>query len=335
MLAAIALKLDGTPVAASTVKRVRRILNVALEHAVRRRVLLSNPLPKGRGTSPKTSTAVDKRCLINPHQAARLLGRIRRRPRGGERLHAFFATLYYAGARPEEVVAIRVSDIRLPDEEAEDQWGELPLHTATPEVGKQWTDSGHTHDKRHLKGRAAGETRPVPCHPALVKILREHVERKRLKPGDLLFQGENGGALAGSVIRRAWTAARKSELTEAEFDSPLGRRVYDLRHTCLTTWLNNGVPPAQVAEWAGNSVPVLLAAYTRCLSGQLKDLQKRIEAAQDLTSLEPAEGAAQENFSVYSPQPPAKTRYQPALAGPAPGNAGHATRRVRRPRHGR
>jgi hypothetical protein len=32
---------------------------------------------------------------------------------------------------------------------------------------------------------------------------------------------------------------------------PLGGRVYDLRHACLTTWLNNGVPPAQVAEWAG------------------------------------------------------------------------------------
>ncbi len=37
------------------------------------------------------------------------------------------------------------------------------------------------------------------------------------------------------------------------------RRVHDLRHTCPTNWLNDGVPPAQVAEWAGNSVPVLLA----------------------------------------------------------------------------
>ncbi|ONK12570.1 tyrosine-type recombinase/integrase [Streptomyces sp. MP131-18] len=335
VLDALALKLDGTPSAASTVKRTRRILNVAMEYAVRRRILPANPLPKGRGSSPKTSTAVDKRCLINPEQAARLLGWVRRRPRGGERLHAFFATLYYSGARPEEAVAVHVRDARLPDQDAADQWGELLFHTATPEVGKQWTDSGHTHDRRHLKGRAAGDTRPVPCHPALVKILREHIEREGLEPGDRLFRGESGGALAGSVIRRAWAGARKSELTEAEHASPLGRRVYDLRHTCLTTWLNNGIPPAQAAEWAGNSVPVLLATYARCLSGQLKDLQSRIEAAQDLTGLDPVPMRGAQNFAAYSSRPPAKTRYQPDAAGPARPPAGSSPPPGITRRHGR
>ncbi|MFD8590600.1 hypothetical protein ACFV1B_13810 [Streptomyces sp. NPDC059637] len=56
---------------------------------------------------------------------------------------------------------------------------------------------------------------------------------------------------------------------------------------CLTTWLNNGVPPAQVAEWAGNSVAVLLATYARCISGRTEDLQRRIEAAQDISGLTP------------------------------------------------
>ncbi|MEU7716930.1 hypothetical protein [Streptomyces tibetensis] len=32
----------------------------------------------------------------------------------------------------------------------------------------------------------------------------------------------------------------------------------DNRNTRLTKWLNDGIPPAQVAEWAGNSVAVLL-----------------------------------------------------------------------------
>jgi integrase len=43
--------------------------------------------------------------------------------------------------------------------------------------------------------------------------------------------------------------------------SPLDRRPYDLRHTCLSTWLNGGVYPTQVAEWAGHSVDVLLRIY--------------------------------------------------------------------------
>ncbi|MFI8183776.1 hypothetical protein ACIF70_25105 [Actinacidiphila glaucinigra] len=122
----------------------------------------------------------------------------------------------------------------------------------------------------------------MPCRPALTRILREHGKAEGLKPGDLLFPGEHGDTLAGSVFRRAWRSARQQVLAPAEFASPLGKHVYDLRHTCLTSWLNAGVPPAQVAEWAGNSVPVLLATYTRCISGQLRDHQRRIEDGGDL-----------------------------------------------------
>ncbi|MFF4804011.1 tyrosine-type recombinase/integrase [Streptomyces sp. NPDC001351] len=285
VLHALGTKLDGTRAAASSVKRNRRILNVAMEYAVKHRILRTNPLPKGRGSVPKTSSAIDKRSLLNPEQAARLLGWVRRRPRGGKRLHAFFATLYYAGPRPEEVVAMDVADVRLPEEGADDQWCELLFHTAQPEVGKNWTDDGEIHEERGLKGRAADDTRVVPGHPSLTRILREHIKTKHLKPGDLLFQGEKGEMLAGSVIRRAWRSARKEVLTPEEFASPLGKRVYDLRHTCLTRWLNDGVPPAQVAEWAGNSVPVLLAIYARCVSGQLRDLKRRMEAGEDLPEL--------------------------------------------------
>ncbi|MFB6673964.1 tyrosine-type recombinase/integrase [Streptomyces sp. NPDC056390] len=285
VLRELATRLDGTSAAASSVKRTRRILNVAMEYAVKHRTLRSNPLPKGRGTSPKTSSAVDKRALLNALQAARLLGWIRLRPRGGKRLHAFFATMYYAGPRPEEVVAMRVVDVRLPAEDAADQWCELLFHTAQPEVGKNWTDTGGIHEARGLKGRAADDTRVVPGHPSLTKILREHIKAEKLKPRDLLFPGEKGEMLAGSVIRRAWRTARMKVLTPEEFESPLGKRVYDLRHTCLTNWLNDGVPAAQVAEWAGNSVPVLLAIYTRCVSGQLTDLKKRIEARGDLPEI--------------------------------------------------
>ncbi|MEV5379757.1 site-specific integrase [Streptomyces nondiastaticus] len=287
VLRALGRKLDGMPAAASSVKRNRRIMNVAMEYAVKHRILQANPLPKGKGAAPKTSSAVDKRCLVNPTQARALLGWVRQRPRGGRRLHPFFATIYLAGPRPEEAIAMRVRDAALPEEGAEDQWGELVFHTAQPEVGKQWTDTGEIHEQRGLKGRAADDTRTVPCRPALTKILREHIKAEGLKPGDLLFPGERGEMLAGSVYRRAWRTAREKVLTPDEYASPLGKRVYDLRHTCLTTWLNQGIPPAQVAEWAGNSVPVLLATYARCISGQLTELKKRIEAGDALAA--PAE----------------------------------------------
>lgn len=84
---------------------------------------------------------------------------------------------------------MRVLDARLPAEDDEDQWGELLLRTARPEVAKQWTDTGKVHEVRGLKGRAKDDTHVVPCHPALTCILREHVKAEGLKPGDLLFLG--------------------------------------------------------------------------------------------------------------------------------------------------
>ena len=43
------------------------------------------------------------------------------------------------------------------------------------------------------------------------------------------------------IIYGAWHRARASALTPKQFDSLLARRPYDLRHACLSTWLNAGV----------------------------------------------------------------------------------------------
>jgi integrase len=68
-------------------------------------------------------------------------------------------------------------------------------------------------------------------------------------------------------------------LTAAEQASPLARRPYDLRHACLSTWLNGGVYPTQVAEWAGHGVDVLLRIYAKCLVGQDELAKRRISEA--------------------------------------------------------
>ncbi|MGW5096269.1 tyrosine-type recombinase/integrase [Streptomyces nodosus] len=285
VVTALGTLLDGTTAAASSVTRNRRIMNLAMEYAVRHGILRQNPLPKGKGSgggAPKVAQAIDKRSLLNPEQVTALLDWIGKRPRRGLIYRAFFATLCYAGLRPEEAVALHVSDATLP----ETGWGEFIVHNARPEVGSQWTDSGKPHDDRDLKGRAEGDTRTVPIHPDLVAFLREIIGRYKLKPTDLLFPGENGGILAGSVFRRVWEKAREAVLQPHEFKSPAGKRVYDCRHTCLTAWLNKGIPPAQVAEWAGNSVPVLLAIYARCIAGQLANYLMQMEDIRYVTEAE-------------------------------------------------
>ncbi|MCY0943645.1 tyrosine-type recombinase/integrase [Streptomyces antarcticus] len=280
VVAALGQRLDGTAAAASTITRNSRIFNLVMGYAIKHGILLTNPLPKGKGagSAPKVAQAIDKRALLNPTQVAQLFAWIGARPRRGRVYRAFFATMYYAGLRPEEIVALRVIDATLPDR----GWGEFLVHQAQPEVGSQWTDTGKVHEERELKGRAEGDTRPVPIHPSLVALLRDVIARYKLQPESYLLPGEGGEMLAGSVFRRVWAKARKEVLSTHEHKSPVGKRVYDLRHTCLTTWLNNGIPQAQVAEWAGNSVPVLVAIYARCIVGQRDDLLERIEDAHNL-----------------------------------------------------
>jgi len=53
----------------------------------------------------------------------------------------------------------------------------------------------------------------------------------------------------------------------AQAATPLLRRPYDLRHPGVTWRLNSGVPPAEVAAWAGHSVEVLMRVYAKCMTG--------------------------------------------------------------------
>jgi len=57
------------------------------------------------------------------------------------------------------------------------------------------------------------------------------------------------------------------------------RRPYDLRHACLSTWLNASVPPARVAQWAGHTVEVLLRIYANCVDGDDRVAVQRINDA--------------------------------------------------------
>jgi integrase len=275
MLDAISCKLDGTPAAANTVARKRAVLSNVLDYGVGRG-LAASPLPAAAKvwTAPKTTEgAVDPRVVVNRHQAEQLLTAVSYQGRIGPKLVAFFACLYYAGTRPGEAVELR-ADLNL-DLPEDDDWGTLYLHGNAPTVGAGWSRSGRRRDPRQLKHRAQGEVRPVPCHPALTRYLLRHIAEFGTAPDGRLFRGERGGDLSESVYQRA----RLLAFTPAVAVSPLAGRPYDLRHACLSTWLNAGVDPTQVAEWAGNSVEVLLRVYAKCIHGRDRINRKLIEDA--------------------------------------------------------
>ncbi len=279
VLDAISCKLDGTPAAGNTVARKRAVLSNVLDYGVGRG-LNTNPLPAAAKVwaPPKTTEGmVDPRVVVSRRQAEELLTAVSYQHRIGPKLVAFFACIYYAGTRPSETVELR-ADLNL-DLPEDDGWGTLYLHGNAPTVGAGWSRSGRRRDPRQLKHRAEGEVRPVPCHPALSRYLRHHIEEFGAAPDGRLFRGERGGDLSESVYQRAWQGARLLAFTPAVAASPLAGRPYDLRHACLSTWLNAGVDPTQVAEWAGNSVEVLLRVYAKCIHGRDQINRKLIEDA--------------------------------------------------------
>ncbi len=125
--------------------------------------------------------------------------------------------------------------------------------------------------------------------PKLVATLRRHTEQYGVGVGGRLFVTRTGKAgtplpglysnpLSMGTAYRVWKQARRAILTPEQFASPLARRPYDLRHACLSTWLNAGVPATQVAAWAGHSVMVLLKVYAQCLEGQDEMAMRHIDA---------------------------------------------------------
>jgi integrase len=289
VLTAATSRLDGSRAAPTSVHRNRAVLLNALDYAVELKLLDTNPIKSLKWRAPKVAHAVDRRVVVNPTQARALLEAVRAQQPSGPRLVAFFGVLYYSGLRPEEAVGLRRQDVELPalvwDEERgqwgepDDLWGELHLRSTRPDAGSRWTDDGSGRDRRGLKHRAEGETRRVPCPPQLTRLLRDHFSMVAGEVTGPLFQGVQGRPLATITYRRAWARARKAALTDEGYRSQLARRPYDLRHACLSTWLNGGVAATQVAEWAGHSVEMLLRVYAKCLDGQDEIAKRRIAAA--------------------------------------------------------
>ena len=279
VLDALAVNLDGSPAAPEYFSRRRRVLHKALGYAVRKKRLEKNPLSKGNlpeeWTPPeRPDSTLDPRAVGSPALVAEMLaacGRVGRRQ--GPRFVAFYGCMYYAMMRPSEVGALTRSSCYLPDH----GWGHLTFADASPTPGKAYTDDGRSHEHRGLKGRTRGRpsrdsrarkpTRRVPIPPELVALLRAHLEQFGTGPDGRLFRSENGNPILQSTWWQVWQKVRKLSLTPEQLATPLLRRPYDLRHSGVTWRLNSGVPPTEVAAWAGHSVEMLMRVYAKCMTG--------------------------------------------------------------------
>jgi integrase len=261
-LSALSKKLDGKTAAPGTISRKRAIFYNSLEFAVDAELLPDNPLDRIKWKAPEQVVEeVDPACVPNPAQASKLLAAVRDQSKRGRRLVAFFGCMYYAAARPAEVIGLRIQDCDLPRH----GWGLLRLHETRPRSGTAWTDNGEAHEKKGLKHRPRKAVRRVPIPPELVAMLRWHLTAYGTAADGRVFQTMRGGLIQDTGYGEVWAEARARALTPAEFESVLAKRPYDLRHAAVSTWLSSGVEPQLVAERAGHSVAVLFRVYAKFL----------------------------------------------------------------------
>ncbi|WP_234335970.1 tyrosine-type recombinase/integrase [Streptomyces sp. NRRL S-1022] len=275
-LDALTRKLDGTTASASTIRRKRAIFHNALNYAVDAGRLTDNPLPQVPRKAPEqVAEELDPASVPDPRQALALLDAVRTQSARGRRLVAFFGCMYYAAARPAEVIGLRLEDCDLPRR----AWGTLWLRETRPRSGSAWTDSGEAHDRRGLKHRPRKAVRTVPIPPDLVSLLRWHITAYGVAPDGRLFRTQRGGLIQDNGHGEVWAEARMRALTPAQQASQLAKRPYDLRHAAVYTWLSSGVEPQVVAARAGHSVAVLFRGYAKCLDGAAVTANARIEQA--------------------------------------------------------
>ncbi|MGH3274325.1 MAG: tyrosine-type recombinase/integrase [Streptosporangiaceae bacterium] len=279
VLDALAAKLDGSRAAPEYFSRRRRVLHRVLGYAVRCKRLAVNPLSKGNlpqsWTPPEApDDAIDPRCVGSPAAMAEFLVACSYVGRGqGPRFVAFFGCMYYAMMRPSEVAALTEDDCDLP----ETGWGELSVSGASSAAGRAFTDTGEVHEHRGLKGRDRGQpstsprsrrpVRQVPIPPELVAQLRGHIARYGTGAGGRVFRSVTGKPIQPSTWFRVWCKARDLALTPAQRRTALLERPYDARHSGVTWRLSAGVPPPEIAAWAGHSVEVLMRIYAGCMTG--------------------------------------------------------------------
>jgi integrase len=253
-----------------TVGYIHSTIRVALQRAVKKRLIPYNvardaePPPRGPKKEMPTLSLEQVTDFFKAAAAAK------------SRFEALFILAVLAGPRPGELLGLKWSDLVLPEQP--DVAGEARIRRAVSLVC----------GKPHLRDTTkTGKGRPVHLLPEAVQALRAHRIRyleERLRYAeiwnsawrvearheDLVFPSMNGGPMD------------RDNLAARHFKPLLKRaglpdiRLYDLRHTFATLWLESGEHPKILQEILGHSrISVTLDTYSHVIPHMQRDAMDR------------------------------------------------------------
>ena len=253
-------RLDGKgPLAPKSVKRLKVTLGKALDAAVRKRLILTNPVDL---TEPLRLPVRDVTVRVwNPDQLAEFI-----EAAGSDRLAGVWRLAAMSGLRRSELVGL--------------QWGDIDLDAARLSVRRAVVivDGGPPTVK---SPKTAGSRRTVDLDEGTVTGLRDwrkvQLEERLIAgpawgSGDWLVTDEIGGCLrpdyVGDLFRRIADRAGLPALT-----------IRELRHSHATALLAAGVPPKVVQERLGHSsIAITMNVYSAVLPGMQRDAVEKLAA---------------------------------------------------------
>lgn len=212
-----------------TVRNVRAVLRAALNQAVKRR-----RIPYNVATLVEIPRAEKPRIApLTPGQARALLGAVQ-----GDPLEAPYRVALSLGLRRGEVLALR--------------WEDVDFTCQELRVTGSARRTNRVLQRRTTKTDSSIRTLPLP--EQLIQVLRQHrvqQDQARARPDwhehDLVFPSRVGTLMEpGNLYRQFKAVLKRAGL-------PAGTRFHDLRHSCATLLLAQGVPLVVVRDMLGHT----------------------------------------------------------------------------------
>ncbi len=243
----------------STVDRIHSVIRVALGRAVKKRLI---PFNVARDAEPPAKVKKEVKTLSKEDLAAFFAAA------KGDRFEACFIMAALTGMRPGELLALKWPDLKLPEDPSEPGEVRVRRSVSKTENGPVFRETTKT-----------GKGRVIHLLAEVVAALKEHRKRQleeRLQYAglwqnhDLVFPNTAGKPMDRDNLgqRHFKRLLKKANLPDV--------KLYALRHTFATLWLESGEHPKILQEILGHSsIMLTLDTYSHVIPHMQKEAYGR------------------------------------------------------------
>ncbi len=275
----------------STLRYVNILLKQVLKHAVKQKILDSNPMEDGV-KCPKSGKPQQKNKALPRHICRDILNAVEHSPT----YKPLIMVLLYTGIRVGELMALRWSNI---------DWENMLLHIENAAtVQYEFDDEGNTISSKVVVSdtKTAASQRVIPLEPELLDVLdtwRENSKKLQAKAqaqgnADYIFPNKSGGLRSYQGFK-----AQFKRFLEENGLGDSGITFHKFRHTFATLLMEQDTNPRVVQELLGHrDIETTLGIYTSVSVGVM--VRETNKLASELASIRNMTGTDQRHKLIVT-----------------------------------